>query len=97
MKKPVRIDAALKRLANALDQLEAACERRLEADAERSNLEEEFAVLQDDRTQLGVELDAAVTRSKSLELANDEVARRLQKASATLRTMLSSHVEFSER
>jgi chromosome segregation ATPase len=96
MKKPVRIEAALKRLATALDQLEAACERRLEADAERSNLEEEFAVLQDDRTQLGVELDAAVTRSKSLELANDEVARRLQKASATLRTMLS-HVEFSQR
>ncbi len=96
MKKPVRIEAALKRLATALDQLEAACARRLEADAERSNLEEEFAVLQDDRTQLGVELDAAVTRSKSLELANDEVARRLQKASATLRTMLS-HVEFSER
>ncbi|MGP0059931.1 MAG: DUF4164 family protein [Beijerinckiaceae bacterium] len=96
MKKPVRIEAALKRLAAALDQLEAACERRLEADAERSNLEEEFAVLQDDRTQLGVELDAAVTRSKSLELANDEVARRLQKASATLRAMLP-HVEFSER
>ena len=96
MKKPVRIEAALKRLATALDQLEAACERRLEADAERSNLEEEFAVLQDDRTQLGVELDAAVTRSKALELANDEVARRLQKASATLRTMLS-HVEFSQR
>ncbi|MGO9007690.1 MAG: DUF4164 domain-containing protein [Beijerinckiaceae bacterium] len=96
MKKPVRIEAALKRLATALDQLEAACERRLEADAERTNLEEEFAVLQDDRTQLGVELDAAITRSKSLELANDEVARRLQKASATLRTMLS-HVEFSER
>jgi chromosome segregation ATPase len=96
MKKPVRIEAALKRLATALDQLEAACERRLEADAERNNLEEEFAVLQDDRTQLGVELDAAVTRSKSLELANDEVARRLQKATATLRAMLS-HVEFSER
>lgn len=77
------------RLAAALDLLEAACERRLEADAERSNLEEEFAVLQDDRTQLGVELDAAVSRARSLELANDEVARRLQRASDWLRRMLS--------
>jgi hypothetical protein len=96
MKTPARIEATLKKLAAALDQLEAACERRCDADTERGNLDEEFAVLQDDRTRLGVELDAALARSKSLELANDEVARRLQKASATLRTMLS-HVEFDER
>jgi chromosome segregation ATPase len=96
MNTPARIEAALKRLAAALDQLDAACERCLDAEAERSNLQEEFAVLQDDRSRLGVELDAAMTRSKSLELANDEVARRLQKASGTLRTMLS-HVEFEER
>jgi hypothetical protein len=96
MNTPARIEAALKRLAAALDQLDAACERRIDAEAERNNLEEEFAVLQDDRSRLGVELDSAMARSKSLELANDEVARRLQKASTTLRAMLS-HVEFDGR
>jgi predicted nucleic acid-binding Zn-ribbon protein len=96
MNTPARIEAALKRLAAALDQLDAACERRIDAEAERNNLEEEFAVLQDDRSRLGVELDSAMARSKSLELANDEVARRLQKASTTLRAMLS-HVAFDGR
>jgi predicted nucleic acid-binding Zn-ribbon protein len=96
MNTPARIEAALKKLAAALDQLDAACERRIDAEAERNNLEEEFAVLQDDRSRLGVELDSAMARSKSLELANDEVARRLQKASTTLRAMLS-HVEFDGR
>jgi uncharacterized protein YicC (UPF0701 family) len=91
-----RIEASLERLSAALDHLEAACEERVNSDAERGNLQEEFAVLQDDRTRLGVELDAATARSKSLELANDEVARRLQKASATLRSMLA-HAELSER
>lgn len=96
MTTPARIEAALKRLAVALDRLEAACEQRIGMDAERGNLQEEFAVLQDDRTRLGVELDAAMAHSKSLELANDEVARRLQKASAELRSMLA-HAEFSDR
>jgi hypothetical protein len=96
MNTPARIEAALKKLAAALDQLDAACERRIDAEAERNNLEEEFAVLQDDRSRLGVELDSAMARSKSLELATDEVARRLQKASTTLRAMLS-HVEFDGR
>jgi putative heme degradation protein len=95
MNTPARIETALQNLATALDLLEAACEGRLGADTERNDLREEFAVLQDDRTRLGIELDAAVARSKSLELANDEVARRLQRASAALRSMLS-HAEIGE-
>ncbi len=84
-----QLELAFKNLSAALDQLEAACERRLKADAERSNLEEELAVLQDDRTRLALELDDAQARSKSLELANGEVARRLAKASSTIRTILA--------
>jgi chromosome segregation ATPase len=86
---PARLDSALKRLAAALDQLEAAEERRSHAHAERNNLEEEIAILQDDRARLAVELDGAVARSQSLELANSEVSRRLQKASSTIRAVLS--------
>ncbi|MGB8276853.1 MAG: DUF4164 family protein [Methylovirgula sp.] len=84
-----RLELAFKSLLAALDQLEAACERRLKADAERGNLEEELAVLQDDRTRLALELDDAQARSKSLELANGEVARRLAKASSTIRVILA--------
>jgi septal ring factor EnvC (AmiA/AmiB activator) len=84
-----QLESAFKGLLAALDQLEAACERRRNADAERSNLEEELAVLQDDRTRLALELDDAKARSKSLELANGEVARRLAKASSNIRTILA--------
>lgn len=83
-----QLESAFKGLLAALDQLEAVCERRLKADAERGNLEDELAVLQDDRMRLALELDDAQARAKSLELANGEVARRLAKASASIRTIL---------
>ncbi len=84
-----RLNNALKRLAVALDQLEAATERRLKVAEQRSDIEEEFAVLQDDRARLAVELDGAVARSQSLELANNEVARRLAKAREAIEEMIS--------
>lgn len=84
-----RLDAALKRLAAALDQLEAAAARRAEADAARADLEEELAIMQDDRSRLAVELDGAIARTKSLQNANAEVSRRIERASATLRSVLS--------
>ncbi len=85
----VQLESAFKGLLAALDQLEAACERRVKAETERGNLEEELAVLQDDRTRLALELDDAQARAKSLELANGEVARRLARASSNIRTILA--------
>jgi chromosome segregation ATPase len=84
-----RLDNALKRLAVALDQLEGAAERRSKMAEQRGDIEEEFAVLQDDRARLAVELDGAVARSQSLELANNEVARRLAKAREAIKEMMS--------
>jgi chromosome segregation ATPase len=84
-----RLDQALRRLTVALDHLEAATERRLTTAAQRTDIEEEFAVLQDDRARLAIELDGAVARSQSLELANNEVARRLAKARETIEEMIS--------
>jgi chromosome segregation ATPase len=84
-----RLNHALKRLALALDQFEAASERRAKMAAQRSDIEEEFTVLQDDRARLVVELDGAVARSQSLELANNEVARRLAKAREAIEEMMS--------
>jgi chromosome segregation ATPase len=88
-KLPERLDTALKRLAIALDRLDAASERRVKMDAMRANLEEELAVMQDDRSRLAVELDGAIARAKSLELANDEVARRLNQACESIKAVLS--------
>jgi predicted nucleic acid-binding Zn-ribbon protein len=88
MTTPARLETALKRLAASLDQLEAAAERRAKAEAERSNLEEEFAVMQDDRTRLALELDGVLARSSSLELANDDVSRRLKNLGTTIKMIL---------
>jgi len=88
MTTPARLEAALKRLAASLDQLEAAAERRAQAEAERSTLEEEFAVMQDDRTRLAVELDGVLARSSTLELANEDVSRRLKGLGATIKAIL---------
>ncbi|MGC2223288.1 MAG: DUF4164 family protein, partial [Methylocella sp.] len=71
------------------DRLDAASDRRAKADALRAHLEDELAVLQDDRSRLAVELDGAIARAKSLELANDEVARKLNDASAEIRGILA--------
>ncbi|VTZ52306.1 conserved hypothetical protein [Methylocella tundrae] len=90
MDTPERLDAALKRLASALEKLEAASERRAGADALRSNLEEELAVMQDDRSRLAVELDGALARSISLETANEEVARRLKGANAAIKAVVAT-------
>ena len=88
MKLPDRLDAPLKRLSIALDQLEAAAERRSIADARRADLEEELAVMQDDRSRLAVELDAAAARARKLDEASLEVARRLGQTSAAIRAVL---------
>jgi predicted nucleic acid-binding Zn-ribbon protein len=88
MTTPARLETALKRLAASLDQLEAAAERRAGAEAERRDLEEEFAVMQDDRTRLAVELDGMLARSSTLELANEDVSRRLKNLGATIKTIL---------
>ena len=88
MKLPDRLDLPLKRLAAALDHLEAAAERRAESAARRSDLEEELAVMQDDRSRLGIELEGALTRARKLEEANALVAKKLAATGATIRQVL---------
>ena len=88
-KLPDGLERAVRRLTAALDLLDAAHERRAEADSVRANLEEELAVMQDDRAKLAVELDSAAARTKALEWANDEVKRRLAHASAEIRAVLT--------
>jgi chromosome segregation ATPase len=88
MKLPDRLEMPLKRLATALDHLEAAAERRAEADSRRGDLEEELVVMQDDRSRLANELDGVMARARKLEEANAEVAQRLAATGAAIRSML---------
>ena len=92
---PVILDAALKRLSGALDQLEAATERLGRAGAERRDLEDTLALMQDDRARLADELDAALARTQALERATNEVTTRLSSAGTTLRRLLAAAEESS--
>ena len=82
------IEAAAKRLAQALDTLEAAVERRREADRGQSRLEDQVQALGADRSRLASELDAQAARSRKLESTNRDIARRLDTAMENIRSVL---------
>jgi len=82
------LEAALKRVASAVEALEWATDVRMRHDEARATTQEEFALMQDDRSRLAVELDAAVDRSRALESANAEVAKRLAHAAQTIERVL---------
>jgi chromosome segregation ATPase len=82
------IEAATARLALALEALEAASERRREADGAESALADHVHALGDDRARLASELDEATARSRALEAANREVAQRIDQAIETIRGVL---------
>jgi len=81
------LDAALARLLSALATLEAAVGRKRESEHAQADLNEAFGAMQDDRSRLALELDAALARGKKLESANDEVARRLEAAAAAIASL----------
>ena len=82
------LEAALKRVASAVEALEWATDVRMRHDEARATTHEEFALMQDDRSRLAVELDAAVDRSRALESANAEAAKRLAHAAQTIERVL---------
>jgi hypothetical protein len=88
MTESATIDAASRRLALALDALEAAVERRDDADRDGHALTSQLHVLGADRARLAAELDAATARARRLEAANREIAARLDAAIATIRAVL---------
>ena len=81
---PDALERSLRRLAAAVDSLERAAERRMRHDEARASAEEEYALMQDDRSRLAVELDAALDRSRALEAANAEAGARLARAAQTI-------------
>jgi hypothetical protein len=83
------LEPSLERMRAALDLLEAAIERRLRHDARRADADEEFALMQDDRSRLAVELDGALAGNRALAVANAAAAERIARASAAIENMLA--------
>jgi len=82
------LEPPLKRLRAALDLLEAAVERWLRQEGVRLDVQEELALMQDDRARLATELDGALERNRGLATANLEAARRVERAGAAIRAVL---------
>jgi hypothetical protein len=85
------IDSAVKRLASALDGLDAAAERRREADRSEEGLASQLHALGVDRTKLAAALDGETARSRQLEGTNREIAQRLDAAIATIQSVLDGN------
>jgi len=85
------IDAATKRLALALDALEAALDRRRGADRGEEALGAQLQALGTDRSRLAADLDAQAARVRTLESTNREVAHRLDAAIDTIRSVIQTH------
>jgi Domain of unknown function (DUF4164) len=84
------IETATRRLALALDALEAAAERRSEADRGEELLANQVQALGTDRARLAGELDDAAARARMLETANREVMARIDQAIETIREVLAT-------
>jgi len=91
MTEPSAIDAASKRLALALDALAAAVGLVSPLDRGEQTLDAQLHALGADRSRLASELDAAVARSRTLEITNREVAQRLDAAIDTIRSVLAAN------
>ena len=85
------IDAASRRLALAMDALEAAVERRRDAGRAHLDMSEQIHALGSDRSKLASDLDSAAARVRSLENTNREIARRLDVAIESVRNVLEAN------
>ena len=90
------LEISLKRVASAVEALEWATDLRMRHDEARATTQEEFALMQDDRSRLAVELDAAVDRSRALEAANSEAAKRLAHAAQAIERVLDRSAPDSD-
>jgi hypothetical protein len=85
------IDLAVKRLALALDALDAAVERRRESDRDEDALAQQLHTLGADRSKLAAALDGETARSRRLEATNRDIAERLDRAISSIHSVLAAH------
>jgi hypothetical protein len=85
------LDAAVKRLALALDALDAAVERRRDGDQREHNLAAQLHALGNDRARLAATLDGEAARIRTLEDTHRDVVARIDVAMQTIRTVIESN------
>lgn len=85
------VDTAVKRLALALDALDASVERRRDADGTAAALAAQVHSLGMDRSKLAAALDGETARTRKLESTNREIAERLDSAIASVQSVLDAH------
>lgn len=85
------VDAAARRLALALDSLQAAVVRRREADRTGDATSAHMHAVGIDRARLAAELDAAAAQMREMEDIHREVARRIDIAIGTIQHLLEQH------
>src|ERR1700690_192735 len=90
------LETSLKRLTSAVEALEWATDMRMRHDEARATTQEEFALMQDDRSRLAVELDAAGDPSGTLEAAPAEATKRLAPAAQAIKRVLGRPARDSE-
>jgi hypothetical protein len=81
----------VKRLALALDTLDAAVERRREADRSEEALGAQVHALGVDRTRLAAALDGETSRARRLETTSREIAGRLDAAITSIQSVLDAN------
>lgn len=91
MSEPSAVDAAVKRLALAIDALDAAVERRRENDRSEDRLAQQLHALGIDRTRLAEALDAETAHTKHLTASNREIAQRLDAAMSSIQAVLDGN------
>lgn len=72
--------AALQRLGSAIDLLDAAAARRLQAEKTEAARSTELELMRGDRARLAELLDQALSRGRALEAAQEEAAKRVDRA-----------------
>lgn len=92
-----RIEADIAELQMAIAQLERTVADKLEDELSSAELQEELAIMQDDRSRLALDLDAALARQNALEKSRDEVLRRLDAASEGVAAALGAAVAAPAR
>ena len=91
MTDPSAIDAAILRLGLALDAIQAAVDRKRDADSGGSGVTMQLQALGVDRARLASELDTSAAHARKLEDTNREVARRIEVAMDTIQKLLDEH------
>lgn len=85
------LDAAVKRLALALDALDAAVERHRESDQRQHGLAQQVQALAVDRSRLAAALDGEAARGQSLEATHRDIAQRIDTAMDTIRAVIEAN------